>query len=394
MKLWQKKVLLNKKVEEYTCSEDVLLDQKLVEVDCKASIAHAKMLQKIGVITGKEFGKLKKELNKIIELNKKGKFVIAVKDEDVHTKIENQLTQKLGDLGKKIHFARSRNDQVLVDTRLYTKQKLSSIKKKTKKLVGLLEKKAKQNKKVVMPGFTHTRKAMPSDYGIWFGAFADALKDDLELLEAAYNLNDQNPLGSCAGYGTNVKIDRKLTTKLLGFAKMQKNPLYVQNSRGKIEAAVLFALSEVMLDLSKFASDVILFSCEEFGYLELDEEICTGSSIMPQKKNPDALELVRANFYKMQAYMNICLGVSSSLMSGFHRDLQVTKEPLIKGLELAENTIDVMLVILPKMKINKKKSKLACTPEIYATYKANKLALQGVPFRDAYKKVARELEQK
>lgn len=392
MTLWKKNVSPDPAAEKYTAGDDIILDQLLVESDCNASIAHGKMLKKQGFLSAAELKKIIKELKHIIALNKKGKFRIKIKDEDCHTAIESHLTKKLGKLGKKIHFLRSRNDQVLVATRLYTKEKLLAVEKNVKKLISEISKLEKKAK-VDMPGYTHTRKAMPHTASGWIDSFASALKDDLKLVKVAYELNDQNPLGSCAGFGSNIDIDREYTAKLLKFGKVQKPELYVQNSRGKIEASVLFALSEIMLTLNRLATDLIMFSSEHFGYIEIPEEFCTGSSIMPQKNNPDVLELCRANCHKMISYLMLEMNISTNLISGYHRDLQLSKEPLLKGLQLAENSTGIMSLLLPKIKFNKKKMGEAMTNEIFAAYEANEFALKGISFRDAYKKVSKKFQK-
>ncbi|MCX6799283.1 MAG: argininosuccinate lyase, partial [Candidatus Diapherotrites archaeon] len=320
MKVWQKGNLrLDKRIEAFTVGSDPQLDQRLVKQDCLASVAHAKMLSTVGILTPPEFKKLRKELLQIIKLNEKGKFVIAVADEDVHSKVENTLTAKLGALGKKLHTGRSRNDQVLVDLRLYTKEQLLATEEAVLELCGALVALAKKNEFAPMPGYTHMQRAMPSSVGLWAGAFAEALLDDLQLLKAAYALSDQCPLGSAAGYGASIKLNRALAAKLLGFKKVQNNNLYVQNSRGKIEAAVLFALCEAMLSLNKLATDMMLFSTKEFGFVSLPQEFCTGSSIMPQKQNPDVLELVRGKSSAMLSHLNQTIGIISNLPSGYNR---------------------------------------------------------------------------
>ncbi len=388
MKLWQKKgTTLHKEIEQYTVGNDPFLDQKLVKVDAIASIAHASMLNKINILTKQELKALKKELCNIIKLDKKNKFKITLKDEDVHTKIENHLTKKLGKLGKKIHTGRSRNDQVIVDTRLYSKEKLLGIEEQAIKLCQALAKQSQKNQSTPMPGYTHMQKAMPSSVGLWLGSFAESLLDYLELLDAAYKLNNQNPLGSAAGYGVPLNLDRNMTTKLLGFAKTQNNILYVQNSRGKIELAILNALTQIMLDLNKLATDLLLFTMQEFQFFEIPDEFCTGSSIMPHKKNKDVLELIRANYGIMLGYSTQIANIISSLPSGYNRDLQLTKEPLMAGLELANSTLSICTLVISKLEVNKKNLLKACTPELFATGKAFELAKKGIPFREAYKTI-------
>jgi len=391
MKLWDKGYNLNREIEKYTVGNDYLLDKNLVEYDAYGSIAHAFMLQKIGVLNKNEFLKLKNALVEILKLNQKNKFEIKQEDEDVNTAIENYLTKKLGDLGKKIHTARSRNDQILVDIRLYSKEKLLEVQKSALELATLLVNAAEKHKNVPMPGYTHSRKAMPSSVGLYFSSFAESLLDDLELLDEAYELNDQCPLGSGASYGLPINIDRQLTSDLLGFSRVQNNSLYAQNSRGKIESIVIFALSTIMNDLSKLSNDLILFSMDEFGFFELPDELCTGSSIMPQKKNPDVFELAKAKSVKVDANLFLVKGILSKLQSGYNRDLQLTKEALMDSFEITLATLNIFKIVVEKIRVNEKKCIDACTPELFATEHAYNLAKKGIPFRDAYKEVAKNL---
>ena len=382
---------MDKLVEEFTVGKDWKLDKELVPADVAGSIAHAKMLAKIGVLTPDELKKLKAALLEVLSLYQKGKFVITLEDEDVHTAVENYLVKKLGDTGKKIHTARSRNDQVLVDLRLYSKEKLVEIEEAVLELAKTLVAFAEKNKLVPMPGRTHTQLAMPSSVGLWAGAFAESLLDDLELLDEAYEINDQCPLGSAASYGVALPIDREMVADLLGFKKVQNNVLYANNSRGKFESIILAALSQVMIDLSKMASDLILFTIPELGYFELPEELTTGSSIMPNKKNPDVLELVRAKANKVIAAQFEVLAIIKDLPSGYNRDFQETKGPLMKGLKVTNKSLAVMELVIKGLKVNKEKCIKACVPEIFATDKAIELAASGMPWRDAYKKVAKDL---
>lgn len=391
MKLWQKNYKLNKEIEKFTVGNDFLLDKELVKYDVLGSIVHATMLNKINIINKNELKKLKKILLEILELNKNGKFEIKQEDEDAHTVIENHLTQKLGNLGEKIHTARSRNDQVLVDLRLYSKEKLLEVKKTLIGLVSNIINFAEKNKNIPIPGYTHTRKAMPSSVGLLFGSYAESLLDNFELIEASYKLNNQNPLGSAAGYGINLDIDRELTTKLLGFDKVQNNALYVQNSRGKIESAIVFSLSKIMEDLAKFSNDLILFSMEEFGYFTLPDKFTTGSSLMPHKKNPDALELIRAKASAVQANLFQINSITSKLISGYNRDLQLTKEPLINSFETTLSSINIFNLIINELTVNKENCVKALDNSIFATDQTINLVKKGTPFREAYKKVSKNL---
>ncbi|MDI6591518.1 MAG: argininosuccinate lyase [Patescibacteria group bacterium] len=395
MKLWENNNNHHEdnEIERFTAGEDVSLDQLLVKYDVIGSIAHAVMLQKIGILTQPELMDLKRALLEIIELDKKGQFKIETWEEDVHTKIENYLTLRLGESGKKIHTGRSRNDQILVDLRLYTKEKLLKIQKNLLNLCNNLIVFSKKNKSLPMPGYTHLQKAMPSSVDLWALSFAESLLDDLIFTKSVYNLNDQNPLGSGAGYGSPINLDRELTTNLLGFKRLQNNVLYVQNSRGKIESMVLAALSQIMLDLAKLSNDLILFSTEEFGFFEIPEEFKTGSSMMPRKRNPDVLELTRARASKVLSYYFQTINIIKDLPSGYNRDLQETKEPILKGLTITNSCLEMMVSIINNLKANKQRLESAFSPEIYAADKTFELVNQGIPFRDAYREIERNLEK-
>ena len=390
MKLWQKGYSLNKEIEKFTVGNDYLLDKNLVKYDVCGSIAHAMMLNKIGILSNGELKKLKKELIGIFRLGEK--FQISIEDEDVHTAIENHLTEKLGELGKKIHTARSRNDQVLVDLRLYSKDKLLEVQKLVLDLAESLVNIAEKHKGVPMPGYTHSRKAMPSSVGLYFGSFAESLLDNLEILDEAYEINDQCPLGSGAGYGLPIEVDRQLTADLLGFKKVQNNSLYVQNSRGKIESFVIFSLSTVMGDLARLSNDLVMFSMDEFGFFRLPDEFCTGSSIMPQKKNPDVLELTRAKAARVDANLYLIKSIISKLQSGYNRDLQFTKEPLIESFEITIETLKIFELALKNLQINEEKCIEACSPDLFATEKVYDMVKKGASFRDAYRKVAQNID--
>ncbi|MBW2989840.1 argininosuccinate lyase [Candidatus Woesearchaeota archaeon] len=387
-KLWQDRKL-DKKIEEFTVGNDHVLDMKILKHDCIASIAHAKMLKKIGILKEDELEKLTAELSKIIELGKDGKFKIKKEDEDCHTAIENYLTSKLKELGKKIHTGRSRNDQVVAAMKLYEKEELSGIKELILKLVSSL--KAFSKKDIAMPGYTHMQKAMPSSVKMWAESFIESLEDDMSVLDNALDIIDKNPLGTGAGYGIPLGMDKEMTKKELGFSKSYKSPIYVQNSRGKHESIILNSLVQVMYTLNKLASDIILFSMKEFGFFDIPEEFTTGSSIMPQKKNPDVLELVRAKYHIVLGYEFQLKGLISNLMSGYNRDLQLTKEPLIKGIETAKGCLEAMALVLGGLKVNKEKCKDAMSEELYAAEKAYKLVKEGKSFREAYKQIKKSL---
>jgi argininosuccinate lyase len=388
-RLWDRGAALDREAERFTVGEDYLLDRKLVKYDCLASIAHARALGKAGLLRTKEVQRLVQELNRIIALDKRGKFKISRAEEDCHTAIENHLTKRLGDAGKKIHVARSRNDQVLTALRLYCKEELGSCRGLAHALVQSIRGFVKKYGKVKLPGYTHMRKAMPSSVAMWGGAFVDSMKDNLKLADAALELIDQSPLGTGAGYGVPLRIDRQRTAKLLGFKRVQKNPVYAQMSRGKFEATLLHALSQIMFDLNKISSDLILFSMPELGYFEIPEEFCTGSSMMPQKKNPDVLELLRAKYHAVVSCEFYVKSVTANLLSGYNRDVQLTKGPTMQGLEIVKESLSVAARIFKKLRVNKENCKKALTEEIYATEKAYKLVRKGKPFREAYGEVAR-----
>lgn len=391
MKLWKKDYGLNKEIEKFTVGNDHLLDKKLVYFDCIASIAHAKMLGKIGVLNKSELKKLIKGLNEIIQLDKQGKFIINKGDEDCHTSIENYLTKKYGGAGKKIHTGRSRNDQVLVALRLYEKNEIKNILGHIDNLISSINKKIRCFGNVKLPGYTHMQKAMPTSIKLWFESYIAALKDDKNLIEHILEIIDKNPLGSAAGFGVPVfDIDRKMTTKLLGFKEVQ-DMVYCQNSRGKFESLIVNSLVQVMMDLNKIATDLIIFSMTEFGYFSLPKEFCTGSSIMPQKKNPDVLELVRAKYSIILGYDAQLKNLYSNLISGYNRDLQLSKEPLMESIDLIKECLKITSLVFDKLKINKKNCEKALSKELYATEEAYKLVKKGMSFRDAYKEVGKKV---
>ncbi len=392
-KLWNKGYELDKEIEKFSVGNDYLLDNNLLRADIYGSLAHAKMLEKMGILSDAEYRKIKETLLEALKLHEKGKFTISIEDEDVHTRLENYLTQKAGDLGKKIHTARSRNDQVLVDIRLYTREKLLDLKESLLHFCRELLEFSRKNQKVSMPGRTHTQRAMPSSVALWSAALLESLLDDLCLLNTAYKLNNQCPLGSAASYGVSINIDRQLTSDLLGFDKVQNNVLYAGNSRGKMESIVLFALTQIMLDLSKLATDIILFSLPEFQYFELPEELCDGSSIMPQKRNPAGMELVRGKASTVLTCLFQIMETVKSLPSGYNRDLQETKEPYMRGLEITESSIKICHLVISRLKVNEAAIQTAFGPDIFATDRVLEMVEKGVPFRDAYRQVAQNYEK-
>jgi len=390
MKLWEKNYHLDKQVEDFTVGDDYILDHDLVKYDCLASIAHSKMLGEIGILTDKEVQLFVRELNRIIKLSESDQFIILKELEDSHTAIENYLTEQLGDLGKKIHTARSRNDQVLTALRLYYKDQLSDCIKLVKEFIKSLSKFVNKFGDIEIPGFTHSRKAMPSSTKMWSNSFIDSMKDNHKLLEVSFELIDQSPLGTGAGYGIPLKLDRELTKKELDFSKLQDNPIYSQNSRGKFESTIIHSLGQVLFDINKIATDLLLFSMEEFGYFELPNEICTGSSIMPHKKNPDVLELLRAKYHVVLSYEFQIKNLMSNLISGYNRDLQLTKEPIMKSFQITQDCLKIITLVFDQIKVNKENCKNDMTDELFAMNDVYDLVKKGIPFRDAYKKVAQK----
>ncbi|RMF05608.1 argininosuccinate lyase [Candidatus Woesearchaeota archaeon] len=389
MKLWDKGFETDKNVEAFTVGKDYLLDMKLVPYDCKASIAHAEALCEKNLLSESEKSSLVSALKEIIALHKEGKFRINASDEDCHTAIENYLVKKCGDAGKKIHLGRSRNDQVMAALRLYEKEELSKIIKLVSLWKETAKKKSSEWSSIEMPGYTHMQRAMPSTAGTWIGSFAESAEDNLFLLNAALKLIDKNPLGSAAGFGVPVfDINGKTTASKLGFSSWFKNPLQVQLSRGKYESVIAEALSQVMFDINKFATDVVLFSTKEFGFVNLCDKLTTGSSIMPQKKNPDVAELLRAKYHAVIGEQFKIKSMTANLMSGYNRDLQLTKEPVMNMFDAASESVDAAILLLNGITINENACKQAMSPGIYATEEAYKLVKNGVPFRDAYKIVA------
>jgi argininosuccinate lyase len=393
-KLWQKNTIeMDSFIESFETKEDLLLDQKLVVSDVYGSLAHAKMLKKIGILTAQELTLLIEGLNEILALTKQNQFVLQPGDEDIHTKIENILTEKYGEVGKKIHTGRSRNDQVLTALRLYSKDKLLAIWADLIQLAENFHQFAKEYESVVMPGFTHMQKAMPSTVGMWAGAFTESFLDDLTSLKNAYQLNDQSPLGSAAGYGVPLPLDREYTAEILGFKKVQINPIYCQNSRGKIESQIIAALSATLFDINKFATDVLFFTSSETGYFSVSESLYSGSSIMPQKKNVDVAELLRSKLHLLLGHYQQIMSLSSNLISGYNRDFQDSKKPFMESLDIAHDSIKATILLINNLIPNKEKLQAALTPEIYATHYAIKFVTQGIPFRVAYQMVGEDLSQ-
>ncbi len=392
-KLWDKDYTLDRSIERFTVGNDYLLDENLVIADCVASIAHAQMLVAIGVLSEHEAAALKRELVAIIRQSARGEYKIDAADEDCHTSIENRLTAVLGEAGKRIHTGRSRNDQVIAALRLYARDFLLQFKQACLNLARTLVGFAEGHSQVPMPGRTHMQIAMPSSVGLWAGAFSEQLLDDTLLLDTAYYVNNTCPLGSAASYGVPLALDRELVARLLGFREVQNNVLYVNNSRGKTEAVIIDAVEQVMITLSKLAQDMILFSMPEFGYFRLASEVCTGSSIMPQKKNPALLELVRARASTVAACGNQVKGIIRGAPSGYNQDFQETKAAFMNAVQIGIESVHVMDLAVRRTVVDEECLLAGFKPEIFATDYALKLVGGGKPFRDAYREVARDLDK-
>ena len=392
MKLWDKGYSTDKKIDHFTVGNDRELDLVLAKYDIKASMAHAKMLGKIGLLTSEETLELVRELENIAQSIKDGKFIIEDTFEDVHSKIEFILTEKLGDTGKKIHTARSRNDQVLVAMQLYLKEELSEIKLQTKELFYLLLELAEKYKEILLPGYTHFQIAMPSSFGLWFSAYAESLVDDLYFIDSAFKIADQNPLGSAAGYGSSFPIDRSYTTAEMGFADLKYNVVAAQMGRGKVEKATAFGISGIAGTLSKLAMDICLYMSQNFNFISFPDALTTGSSIMPHKKNPDVFELIRAKCNSLQAIPGQITLITTNLPSGYHRDLQMVKTLIIPAIQEIKSCLEMMTFSLKDIKVN---SNILDDPKydyLFSVDTLNQLVLSGIPFRDAYKQIGAEIE--
>jgi argininosuccinate lyase len=391
-KLWQTSTNLNMAVEAYTVGDDYVFDTLLLPYDLEGTLAHVAMLAKIGVLQQSEYEQVAAVLQEIKALHQKGKFQVLQEQEDCHTAIEQYVTEKLGDIGKKIHTGRSRNDQAFVMMRLYMKDVLAGLGEQLHAIVEAYDQKAKQAKGIPMPGYTHMQKAMPTNVSTWLGAYQDAFADLIPMVQVTQILVDQNPLGSAAGFGvTGLKLDREYTTARLGFAKTQENPIYCGLSRGYFELVVLQVCELMMALAGRFACDMLLFTTQEFDYFSLPPEYTTGSSIMPNKRNYDVFEIMRGNAKVLAGYHSQVGAIVAGIGSGFQRDLQLTKEPFVKGAELINSTLNILIQSVPELKINKSKLKAAMTDDLYATERVYKLVAQGVPFRDAYKQVKEQL---
>ncbi len=381
----------------YTAGKDVELDTCLVDADCIGSAAHAIMLSAMPVrpriFSAGAAACIVSELVRIMRQARRGAFAITLQDQDVHLAVEHELTRRLGELGRKIHTGRSRNDQVAVDLRLFAKEQLLAAIEEALALGAELLAQARRNRGVPMVGRTHLQPAMPSSVGLWASAYTEDLLDDVSLLKGAYELNDQCPLGSAAGYGVPLPLDRQKVADLLGFRRPLHNVLHAGNSRGKMESVILAALSQVMITLSRMAEDLMLFTMPEFGYFSLPPDMCTGSSIMPQKNNPDVLELVRARASRVMACSQTTMDIVKGLPSGYNRDLQEAKEPFMLGLTMTRASLRIMTPLIAGLKINRQALRRGFTPAVFATDHALSLVARGMPFRDAYNHVKQHLEE-
>ncbi len=389
MKIWDKGYDLDEEALVFTVGDDHVADMKLIAHDCIASKAHAKMLNSIGILNDDELESLLTSLDDIVSLVERGEFEVSREDEDCHTAIENYLIKRCGEAGEKIHAGRSRNDQVLTALRLFEKQELAKLKAGIQALVESLESVVERYGMVEIPGFTHMRKAMPSSFRLWAVSFIDALADQTAMVEAVYALVDQSPLGTAAGFGVPVlKLDRQMTARLMGFSRVQENPIYAQFSRGKFEGDILNLHTQVMLILNRLSSDLILYGMDELGFIKLPKEFCTGSSIMPHKVNPDVLELVRAKYHAVLAEEFKVKSMLGNLISGYNRDVQLTKMSLIQSNQITLESLSIMAKLVKGFEVDADACRSAMTSELYATERAHSLAKEGVPFRQAYRQIA------
>ena len=391
-KLWEKNFEVNKEIERFTVGRDREMDLYLAKYDVLGSMAHITMLESIGLIGKDELPILLDELRQIYAQCERGEFVIEDDIEDVHSQVELLLTRKLGDMGKKIHSGRSRNDQVLVDLKLFTRHELMAVADEVKTLFDELIQKSNQYKDVLMPGYTHLQIAMPSSFGLWFGAYAESLADDMLFLQAAYKMTNRNPLGSAAGYGSSFPLNRQMTTDLLGFDTMDYNVVYAQMGRGKTERNVGFAIATIAGTIAKMAFDACLFNSQNFSFVKLPKECTTGSSIMPHKKNPDVFELIRAKCNKLQVLPQQVTLIMNNLPCGYFRDLQIIKEVFLPAFGELKDCLQMAAYIINKIEVNEHILDNPMYDPMFSVEEVNRLAASGVPFRDAYKKVGLDIE--
>ena len=391
-KLWEKNVEVNEKIDRFTVGRDRELDLHLAKYDVMGSMAHIIMLESIGLLEKNELEQLLRELRNIHNMAQRGEFVIEDDVEDVHSQVELLLTRKLGDMGKKIHSGRSRNDQVLVDLKLFTRDRIMEIADKVMGLFSILQRQSEKYKDILMPGYTHLQVAMPSSFGLWFGAYAESLTDDMLFLQAAYRMANRNPLGSAAGYGSSFPLNRTMTTRLLGFQSMNYNVVYAQMGRGKTERNVCSALAGVAGTLAKMAFDACMFNSQNFGFVKLPAECTTGSSIMPHKKNPDVFEVMRAKCNKLQGLPNQILLIMNNLPCGYFRDLQIIKELFVPAFDELEECLDMATYIADRMEVNSHILDDKRYDAMFSVEEVNRRVCEGVPFRDAYKQVGLDIE--
>lgn len=392
MKLWEKSTQVADEIDRFTVGHDRELDLYLAKYDVMGSMAHIRMLNSIGLLGDDELPQLLQELRAIYDLAARGEFVIEDGIEDVHSQVELMLTRRLGDMGKKIHAGRSRNDQVLVDLKLFTRDKLRQVAEAVRALFDKLQIQSERYKNILMPGYTHLQVAMPSSFGLWFGAYAESLTDDMLLLEAAYRMTNRNPLGSAAGYGSSFPLNRTMTTQLLGFDSMDYNVVYAQMGRGKNERNVAFALAGIAGTVAKLAFDACLYNSQNFGFVKLPDECTTGSSIMPHKKNPDVFELIRARCNRLQALPQQIVMMQNNLPSGYFRDLQEIKEVFLPAFDQLLDCLEMTTYIVDRMKVNEEIISDPRYDAMFSVEEVNRLATNGMPFRDAYKKVGLDIE--
>lgn len=391
-KLWEKNIDVNPEIERFTVGKDRELDLFLARYDVVGSLAHSTMLESIGMLTKEEMESLHAELRNIYATIEEGNFTIEDGVEDVHSQVELMLTRKLGDTGKKIHSGRSRNDQVLLDLKLFTRKELQDVCEAVKELFDALIEQSNKHKDILMPGYTHLQVAMPSSFGLWFGAYAESLADDMLFLQAAYRMCNRNPLGSAAGYGSSFPLNRTMTTELLGFDSMNYNVVYAQMGRGKCERNIAYALASVAGTLAKMAFDACMFNSQNFGFVKLPAECTTGSSIMPHKKNPDVFELLRAKCNRLQALPTDIILIMNNLPSGYFRDLQIIKELFLPAFGEIKDCLNMATYIIKRIEVNKEILNDSRYDAMFSVEEVNRLATEGMPFRDAYKKVGLDIE--
>ena len=391
-KLWEKNVQVDHEVDVFTVGKDREMDLYLAKYDVLGSMAHITMLESIGLLEKEELSALLAELKNIYKIAESGNFVIEDGIEDVHSQVELMLTRKLGDIGKKIHSGRSRNDQVLVDLKLFTRAEIRELVELVSGLFEVLQAQSEKYKSVLLPGYTHLQVAMPSSFGLWFGAYAESLVDDLQLLQAAYKICNRNPLGSAAGYGSSFPLNRQMTTDLLGFDSMDYNVVYAQMGRGKMERTVAFAMAGIAGTLSKLAFDACMFNSQNFGFIKLPDQFTTGSSIMPHKKNPDVFELTRAKCNKIQGFPNQITLIFNNLPSGYFRDLQIIKEVFLPSFDELKDCLRMVTHMMREVKVNEHILDDEKYSLLFSVEEVNRLVREGVPFRDAYKKVGLSIE--